>query len=187
MKRIYFFNEYEIRGDVTALFLYPTDGKRYETLIDTSDLEYVKSLDLYWNLRRDVNTNGFYARSTERYLGEDGKMHGRSRYLHVELINPEHNPDVYVDHRDHDGLNNRRKNLRRSENKENTKHRKAKNSNNTSGYRNVMLDKQSGLWMVRLQVNKKAKTLGKFEDVHEAGEYAEQMRQKYYGKYAGTS
>jgi len=35
--------------------------------------------------------------------------------------------------------------------------------------------------------DKKGKTLGKFSDVHKAGEFAEEMRQKYYGEFAGKS
>lgn len=40
---------------------------------------------------------------------------------------------------------------------------------------------------VQLQINGKNKVLGKFSDVHEAGRFAEEMRQKYYGEFAGKS
>ena len=66
-KRKFYANEFEVRGDVTALSLFPTDGKKYETLIDTADLEYVLSLGLCWNLRRDVNTNGFYVLNVKSF------------------------------------------------------------------------------------------------------------------------
>ena len=39
--------------------------------------------------------------------------------------------------------------------------------------------------MVQLQINRKNKILGYFDDVHEAGRFAEEMRQKYYGEFKG--
>jgi hypothetical protein len=42
-------------------------------------------------------------------------------------------------------------------------------------------------WVVQLQIEGKNERLGKFKDVHEAGKFAEEMRQKYYGEFAGKS
>lgn len=71
----------------------------------------------------------------------------------------------------------------------NTKHRKGKNSNNVSGYRNVtyMKNIKKKPYHVVLMIRGKRTTLGKFSDVHEAGQFAEEMRQKYYGEFAGES
>lgn len=44
---------------------------------------------------------------------------------------------IKVDHIEHDRLDNRRINLRITDNSSNTKNRKSKNSNNQTGYRNV--------------------------------------------------
>ena len=40
--------------------------------------------------------------------------------------------------------------------------------------------------MVQLQVNGKNKCLGIFDNVDEAGEFAEEMRQQYYKNYKGV-
>ena len=42
-------------------------------------------------------------------------------------------------------------------------------------------------WKVQLQVDGKGKILGMFPEdkLEEAGRFAEKMRQKYYGEYAG--
>ena len=64
--------------------------------------------------------------------------------------------------------------------------RSGKNKNNTSGYRNVSYIKGEGKYIVQLQVDGKNKRLGEFDDVHEAGKFAEEMRKKYYGKYKGA-
>ena len=92
-----------------------------------------------------------------------------------------------VDHINNNTLDNRKCNLRISEHKHNTRNRHGKNSNNKSGFRNVSWDGYR--WIVQLQINGKNTILGKFpyEQLEEAGTFAEQMRQKYYGEYAGRN
>jgi len=41
--------------------------------------------------------------------------------------------------------------------------------------------------MVQLHLEGKNKILGYFDNVDEAGVFAEQMRKKYYGEFAGKS
>lgn len=45
------------------------------------------------------------------------------------------------------------------------------------------------LWLVQLQVNGKNACLGKFpkEQLEEAAKFAKEMREKYYGDFAGAS
>lgn len=70
----------------------------------------------------------------------------------------------------------------------NTKHRKGKNSNNVTGYRNVAyIKRDKHPYWVQIMINGKNTPLGKFDDVDEAGEFAERMRQKYYKDFAGES
>ena len=90
-----------------------------------------------------------------------------------------------VDHENNDTLDNRKSNMRVVEESNNSKNRKSRNRNNKSGYRNVSLIK--GKWVVQLQIDGKNKRLGSFDDVHEAGKFAEEMRQKYYGEFAGKN
>lgn len=42
-------------------------------------------------------------------------------------------------------------------------------------------------WVVSLCVNYKRFRCGSFNDVHEAGRVADEMRKKYYGDYRGNS
>ena len=51
------------------------------------------------------------------------------------------------------------------------------------------MEKSENVWVVQLQINKKNTVLGKFpkDQLEEAGKFAEQMRQKYYGKFAGNN
>ena len=77
--------------------------------------------------------------------------------------------------------------MRIVENESYTQNRKGKNKNNKSGYRNV--SKSGNTWIVQLQVDGKNTILGRFslEQLDEAGKFAEEMRQKYYGEYAGEA
>lgn len=95
------------------------------------------------------------------------------------------NKNEYVDHKNHNTIDNRKNNLRVTRNDKNTKNRKSKNSNNTSGYRNVSW--VNNKWIVQLQIKGKNKVLGKFDDINKAGKFAEKMRKKYYGDFAGNN
>ena len=95
--------------------------------------------------------------------------------------------NIHVDHINHDGLDNRKCNLRVTTVSENDHNRKGKNITNKSGYRNVCWSKRDDGWLVTLRINYKQARLGVFDDVHEAGRFAEEMREKYYGEFAGES
>lgn len=110
-------------------------------------------------------------------------------YLNVFIGNPEGIPNTKVDHINHNTLDNRKCNLRLTEQNQNLKNRNSKNTNNQTGYRNVSYIKScKGLpYWVQLMINGKNTVLGKFADVDDAGSYAELMRQRYYGEFAGKS
>lgn len=86
-------------------------------------------------------------------------------------------------------LDNRKSNLRRTDNLHNTKNRKSKNKNNKSGYRNVFWNSKDKRWFVTLQIDGKQKCFGRFkyEDVDKAGALAEEVRKKYYKEFAGKN
>jgi hypothetical protein len=96
------------------------------------------------------------------------------------------NKNQIIDHKNHKGLDNRKENLRLVNKSKNAKHRNGKNKNNKSGYRNVCWISKYNKWCVQLQINGRNTLLGKFDDVHEAGRFAEEMRQKYYGEFKGV-
>lgn len=107
--------------------------------------------------------------------------------INTYIMNPNFESGIQVDHIDHDTLNNCKANLRCTNYVNNATHRSGVNCNNKSGYRNVFWSNADQRWLVNLQINKKAKTLGRFTEVHEAGRFAEEMRLRYYGDFAGNS
>ena len=153
------------------------DGKIHEVIIDSEDLEKFLTYKYKWGVYFDPHINSFYVRATVYGYG--------NVYLHRFLLNLDES-NVFVDHKTNNTLDNRKKNLRQSTSGNNSKNRKSANSNNTSGYRNVSFI--NGHWRVQLQVDGKNKLFPeKFEDLHEAGTFAKQMRLKYYGEFAGQS
>lgn len=141
-------------------------------------------MNLCWHLRYAPNTNSYYAKATERYRDVDGKMKGRSVYLHKVVMKCDFENNEYVNHKSHNTLDNRKQNLEVLSNKDNTTDRIKPNKNNTSGYRNVCWIEKQQVWRVQLQIDGRNTKLGDFlpNELHEAGEFARRMRIKYYGK-----
>lgn len=157
-----------------------------ETLIDTEDIERLETYGYSWYSVWKPELNSYYVRSS-KYKGQhpNGNSKFEMVYLHRFIMNA--SEGEYVDHINHNILDNRKSNLRIIPQDKNTKHRSGKNSNNKSGYRNVCWNKTYNKWVVQLQIDGKNTILDKFDDVHEAGKFAEDMRKKHYGKFAGKS
>lgn len=82
------------------------------------------------------------------------------QFLHREIINA--TKHTIVDHKDRDRLNNVRDNLRFATLSQNQMN-KAKQKNNTSGYKGVNWDKNAKSWRVEIQIDNKKKTVGRFK------------------------
>lgn len=72
-------------------------------------------------------------------------------------------PSIEVDHKDGDGLNCQRRNLRCATRPQNQQNRGA-NRNNTSGHKGVTWDKRRGKWVAQIRHNYKHLFLGYFAD-----------------------
>lgn len=151
------FNDYIIDGDTTKIIMTNKNKEEVFTIIDTEDLEYIKSYGLRWHIRNDKNTKTQYAIST-RWEMKNGELKHIIYALHLLILNTK--KGEYVDHINHDTLNNKKENLRVTTNSNNTRNRKSKNSNNKSGYRNVCWLKDVGQWCVQLQLDGKNTRLG---------------------------
>lgn len=90
-------------------------------------------------------------------------------------------PDgVLVDHRDGDGLNNRRENLRFATNRDNILNVGSAPSNSTTGVLNVSFDKQTQTYAVRINHT----YYGRYKTLEEAAVIAYQKRQEVFGPIA---
>jgi len=157
-------NEYEIRGDVTAIFLKRKDGSRLETLIDTADLPRAMEFPWAWGPHWDRHTKSFYSEG-KSYHGQGKKREYYS--LHRWIMQPE--PGYEVDHINHDTLDNRRRNLRilpKGTNQQN--YAGARKDNKSSGIRGVSWNKKLNKWVAKYRKNKIDHHVGCFSSIRDA-------------------
>lgn len=175
--------EHKIVDDYVKIYFYDKDNNKVTCYVDLEDWDRVRKHKYKWNVEY---IHGIPYVTSCIYKGI---MNNKPKYsiilLHRFILKLSNKKQNKVDHINHNGLDNRKSNLRIISNENNLKNRKGKNKNNTSGYRNVSWCKSSKKWIVQLQINGKNKVLGRFDDVHEAGKFATKMRKKYYGEYAG--
>lgn len=91
-------------------------------------------------------------------------------------------PDV-IDHIDGNQANNKIENLREATQQQNC-YNSAIHGKNTSGFRGVAWSKTWGKWQAYINVNKKRKFLGYFEDLELAAFVASEARNLYHGNFA---
>ena len=170
-------------NSIAKIELHRTKAENLWTIIDLEDLERVINFPYTWFAKYNKPIDDYYAVASE-YIPE--LKHSRPLHLHQFIMNTN---GKIVDHENHDTLDDRKENLRVIADSNNSRNRKSRNSNNKSGYRNVCWDKRCNKWIVQLTINKKTKCLGKFEydELDKAGQFAEEMRQKYYGEFAGKN
>ena len=92
-------------------------------------------------------------------------------------------PDgMMVDHKNHDGLDNRISNLRICTNGQNQRNRRL-SKNNTSGVNGVTWYKNSNKWLARIHFNGVQIYLGYYVNLEDAVKARLAGELKYYGKY----
>lgn len=132
------------------------------TLVDDDDLDAVLAAGPWHRHGRDRDT--FWVRRTDHLM------------LHHFLMGTP--PDgSLVDHRDGDGLNNQRSNLRFATHSQNAQNRKHQ-ANNTSGHRGVSWHKRLNKWQVRCGTDGQRRHLGYYDDLEEAASIAQQWREQ---------
>lgn len=166
---------------IAKIELHRRKAENLWTIIDLEDLDRVIGFPYTWFAKYN-HTNGEYYVTASIY--DHGTHRTKPMFLHQFLTGADGKD---VDHENNDTLDNRKSNLRVVAESNNSKNRKGRNKNNKSGYRNVCWSSRDKKWIVQIQIDKKHKRLGSFDDVHEAGKFAEEMRKKYYGEFAGRN
>lgn len=164
---------HETIGLLTKVWIHHL-GSEYLTLWDTEDwLKY----SLYALCINPQKNSLFYVTVT---------ILGKQFRLHRLLISCTDND--LVDHKDGNGLNNCKYNLRLVTNAENMQNRTTKaNSNSTSGIRGVGFKSQTSQWTAQVKLDGKKKHLGSFKTVEEAEKAVIDYRSKHmpFSKEAG--
>jgi hypothetical protein len=151
-----------------------TQGKY--AIVDPEDFERLNKHK--WFAVKSVNT--FYAGRTKRV----GKKYIPIR-MHRQILHPPDN--LLVDHINHDGLDNRKANLRLATCAQNSYNRIHFRKRKSSKYTGVSWQKQRKKWIVLISYNCKQKFIGLFEDEIQAAKAYDKAAKKYHGEFASLN
>lgn len=138
--------------------------------VDDSDYDFLNKWKWYAHFR-----NGWYA------IRNISLSSGRQTQIKMHRIILDVPKGLQTDHKDGDGLNNQRNNLRVCTNSQNQKN-KGSYRTNTSGFKGVSFNKKK--WMARISVDGKRIHLGYFLDKVEAYKTYCDACLKYHGEFS---
>lgn len=164
-----------IKSTISESLKIPVSGGRYFATVDPEDFERVSQHK--WSLARSGNRRTFYAQRA---------ADGTTEMMHNFITGARQ-----VDHVNHDGLDNRRANLRDGSGCKNARNQRKTSSNASSQYKGVSWRKPDAShgqgWEVHIRVAGKQRYLGKFDDEVEAAKVYDYAALRHYGEYASLN
>lgn len=146
----------------------------YEAIVDDEAFEHLNQLKWY----AIPKGNTVYAR---RWTSRKCPPR-KSIYMHRMIMDF---PDEEVDHKNCNGLDNRRENLRITRNKQNNQANVGKmNKKCSSKYKGVHWCKRDKRWYSSIYVNGKGLHLGLFRDEEEAAKIYNKAAIEHFGEFA---
>lgn len=142
-------------------------------LLDDEDYERIEKdfKNLKWTITK--NRNKFYVQKT---------VNDKHIYLHRYIMNcPK---DKYVDHINHNTLDNRKQNLRITNNADNLRNGEIR-VNNKTGVKGVYFDNKRNKYVANIKVNYKGIFLGRFDTLEEAAQVRKKAEIKYWAVNGG--
>lgn len=144
-------------------------SKGQTAFIDKDNFDTVK--DYGWYAYYDKIGKTFYAVS---------RTHGTKIKMHRLILNA--TEEQKVDHTDHNGLNNRKNNIRLCTQSQNCMNKRVQ-SNNTSGYKGVSFHRGKNKYQAMIMVNRKQIYIGSFLTALEASEAYQKEAKKLHGEF----
>jgi hypothetical protein len=148
-------------------------------LVDPAD--FAPLSEYKWHM---VDARGtFYA---VRSSGKRGRQKRVIIKMHREILKV---PDgMFVDHINHNGLDNRRANLRPATQAQNARNRrKVHRDGYHSNYKGLTWYKRQNRWAVRVMVDNKSKFIGYFDNELDAARAYDEAARKYHGDFASLN
>jgi hypothetical protein len=163
-----------IKYDCAFMRIKLTRGKY--AIVDAKN--FLKLYTFKWYAKESFET--FYA---VRSFFENGKK--RHIFMHRQIMNPP--KDKCIDHRNQNGLDNRRTNLREASKAQNNYNREKIAGLGTSIYKGVMWHKHRKKWYAAISVNGQKIFLGYFDSEIEAAKAYDQAAILYHGEFASLN
>jgi hypothetical protein len=148
-------------------------------LVDPDDYDRLSKYN--WHMVGDKGA--FYA------VRNTGQRRGAKRIvvkMHREVLRV---PDgMFVDHINHNGLDNRKANLRPATQAQNARNRrKVQRGNFHSKYKGLTWYRREKRWAVRIMVDRKSKFIGYFDNERDAAKAYDMAAKKYHGQFAALN
>lgn len=139
-------------------------------LVDDDDFDMLSQFS--WSLAKRRRASTDYAQA---------RVLGKCTLMHRLLVNP--GSGILVDHKDGNGLNNQRDNLRET-NKSGNEGNTNKRATNTSGYKGVFWDKTRGKWLAQIHTAAGNIHLGRHATREEAALAYNKGAMAHFGEFA---
>jgi hypothetical protein len=130
----------------------------------------------------DLAVLDWYAHKNYKTFYAERTVSNRTQCLH-QVIAARIGISGEVDHRDRNGLNNQRSNLRAATASQNGANRTLR-SDNKSGVKGVSWNKRHGKWYSQIRVNGRLRHLGSFDNLKLAEAAVQKAREQAFGEYA---
>lgn len=154
-----------------------TQGKT--ALVDDSMFDFINQWKWF---AHKASTNVFHARRTS--WNKTTKKH--EVILMHRLIMGATSPDIFIDHKDQNGLNNQVSNLRICSHQQNCKNRRSVRGS-SSKFLGVHFSKAANKWKAEICVNGKNKYLGLFTNEYDAAIAYNRAATEHHGEYANLN
>ena len=144
------------------------------TIVDAENYEWLNQWN--WVAAWNPHTGSFYARRTDRSSGKK-----RTLAMQREILACKR--EELGDHKNHDTLDNRKKNLRKCSKSQNASNRIPQKPTQ-HGFVGVYITTNSGKWAANIGINKKLIHLGCFETREDAAMARDKAALRFHGKFA---
>ena len=145
--------------------------KGYVAIVDDDDYEKVAAFK--WCAHVDSKNGKVYAYRNSRSV--PNCMH--------RFIMGETNPKILIDHKNGNGIDNQRHNLRRANSSRNNANT-GKYKINKSGYKGVHWDKVEKQWVAQITADRKKTFIGRFSEKEDAAKAYDALAFKIFGPFA---
>lgn len=148
-------------------------------LVDDSDYDWINQ----WKWQAQKGATTYYAVRTDY---SNGKRNAILIYMHCLILGIKKGSGVKGDHKDRNGLNNQRNNLRVATWSQNAANRRSF-TNSSSNYLGVGWHKPTGKWAAYIRKENKQYHLGLFDSEIEAAKTYNSKAKELHGEFANLN